>query len=1016
MQPFAHLHIHSNYSFCRGANTQEEICARLKAQGHRFFAFTEIDGLHGLVWAQQVAKKHGLRCIIGAELLDKDIGRLVLLVKNTSGYQNLCRLISQKRALDLAGACENERRRFMLQTVPQFRAGLVLLCDNPALLQNLLQHSRTDLYVLCIPGPQRQNMLRLARQMVLPPVAGNDVYFVDPGDFSIHKILRAIDCNSALSRIPPDEQASPQAWLKSPQKMVEAFPDCPEALRNTVRIAEACRFELKNNGPIFPQAPAPGELTDIEYLKKLCRKNINWRYKKTSPAIEKRLAKELAVIEEKGFATYFLVSCDIVRHASRTCGRGSAAASLVSYLLGITHVDPIHYDLFFERFLHCGRPDPPDIDIDFAWDERDDILDYIFDKYGERHTAMIANHICFKGRAALREIAKTFGLPDGEIGRISKKLEGYSVHSIARTIDSHPVFKGIELDEPWPQIIKLADRINGFPRNISVHCGGVVITPKPIATYIPVEKAPKGVQVVQVEKDQAEEIGLIKLDILGNRSLAVIRDAVVTVKQNSGVTIDFNEVKPQLDAATQQLIKTGDTIGVFYVESPAMRQLQRKAKTGDFEHLVIHSSLVRPAANAFNREYLRRLHSGKWQPLHPLVEGILQETYGIMCYQEDVSRVAIALAGFSESQADGLRKVFNKKNNAGRIAQFQQEFYSGALKKGVEVQTIEKIWKMILSFSGYSFCKPHSASYAMVSFKSAWLRAHYPAEFMAAVLSNQGGFYSAFAYISEAKRMGIEILSLDINHSRKFYWGLGKTLRIGFMQVKGLSERALKNLLAERQKNGVYGSFDEFMQRTQTAPAMAGILVKAGAFDRIEGLERRPQLLWRIAQKKAAAVRSPETIVQASFFDEDEQSALLRQESRRKTSLPRLRAFDLQTILAQEIETLGFLVSHHPLAFYKHRAAARKVVPAKELAQFIGKTVRTLGWFVTGKLVRTKDEDAMEFISFEDTTAIYETTFFPKVYEKYCHLLSHSRPYILTGKVEEDFGVVMLTVQRVEKL
>ena len=1016
MQNFTHLHIHSNYSFCRGANTQEEICARLKAQGHDTFAFTEIDGLHGLVWAQQAAKKYGLRCIIGAELRDKQIGRLVFLVKNATGFRNLSQLISQKRALDLDTASESERRRFMLQTVQQFRAGLVVLCDNPVLLQSLKQHSRAGLYVLCIPGPQRQSMLRLARQMGLPPAAGNDVYFIEPAEFSLHKILRAIDCNTALSRISPDELASPQAWLKSPREMAEAFPDCPQALENTLRIAAACTFELKNNGPIFPQAPAPGELSDIDYLKKLCRKNIAWRYKKTSPAIEKRLAKELAIIEEKGFASYFLVSRDIVRHATRTCGRGSAAASLVSYLLGITHVDPIRYDLFFERFLHRGRVDPPDIDIDFAWDERDDILDYIFDKYGEAHTAMIANHVCFKGRAALREIAKTYGLPDAEIGRISKKLGGYSVRSIARTIDSHPIFREVELDDPWPEIIKLADRLNGFPRNISVHCGGVVITPEPIAKFIPVERAPKGVQIVQVEKDQAEEIGLIKLDILGNRSLAVIRDAMAAAKQNSGRDIDFNTVKPEFDAATQQLIKTGDTIGVFDVESPAMRQLQRKAKTGDFEHLVIHSSLVRPAANAFNREYLRRLHGGAWEPLHPLVEKILQETYGIMCYQEDVSRVAIALAGFSESQADGLRKVFNKKNNAERIAQYQLDFYAGALKKGVAPETIEKIWHMIMSFSGYSFCKPHSASYAMVSFKSAWLRAHYPAEFMAAVLSNQGGFYSAFAYISEAKRMGIAVLPVDINHSRNHYFGYGKNLRIGFMQIKGLSERTLENVLEEREKNGLFGSFDEFMQRTKTAPAMAGILVKAGAFDQIESLERRPQLLWRIAQKKAAAVRPQRPTVQASLFDEADESALEQQHNRRKTPPPKLRAFDFKTVLQQEIETLGFLVSHHPLTFYKHRAAARNVVAGKDLAQFVGKTVRTLGWYVTGKLVRTKDEQAMEFISFEDTTAIYETTFFPKTYEKYCHLLSHSQPYILTGKVEEDFGAVTLTVGRLEKV
>ncbi|MCB9502383.1 MAG: DNA polymerase III subunit alpha [Deferribacteres bacterium] len=1081
MQSFIHLHIHSNYSFCRGGNTQEEICTRLKDHGHSIFAFTEIDGLHGMVWAQQAARKAGLRCIVGAELRTKNNGRVVLLVKDVQGYRNLSQLISQKRAIDLEGTTansnsspaasglenfdsspkasrhenfnpspkasrrgqhiersagrfrssiqdeeqatglakatpENDYRHFMLHTVQQFRSGLVILSDSHVLLQNLRQHSRDDLYVLCIPGPQRHAMLRLARQMALPPVASNDVYFVDAEDYHTHKILRAIDCNTALSRIPHNELARRDAWLKSPQQMADAFPDCPQALANTVRIAESCQFQPENPGAIFPRVALPEGKSDIQHLRELCEKKIPWRYKQKTPEITKRLEKELAIIGEKGFAAYFLVSRDIVQHATRTCGRGSAAASLVSYLLGITHVDPIGYNLYFERFLHRERMDPPDIDIDFAWDERDDVLDYIFDHYGESHTAMIANHVCFKGRAALREIAKCYGLPDAEIGRISKKLSGYSVHNISKTIETHPVFRGLQLDEPWPEIIQLAERINGFPRNISVHCGGVVITPQPIADYIPVEKAPKGVQIVQVEKDQAEELGLVKLDILGNRSLAVIRDAVAAVKRNTGRDIDFNEVKPELDPATQELIKTGDTIGVFYVESPAMRQLQRKAKTGDFEHLVIHSSLIRPAANAFNREYLRRLHGGDWQPLHPSVEEILKETYGIMCYQEDVSRVAIALAGFTESQGDGLRKVFNKKNNAERVAQYQHDFYTGALDNGVAPETITKIWNMILSFSGYSFCKPHSASYAMVSFKSAWLRAHYPAEFIAAVLTNQGGYYSAFAYISEAKRMGIEIQPLDINHSAKEYTGVGKKLRIGFMQVKGLNENALSALLQERQENGLYGSFDDFMQRTQTLPAMAEILVKAGAFDKLETMERRPQLLWRIAREKAALARPKPQAMQASLFDEIADTGPSLHESRNKPQPPSLLSFDLKTILSQEIETLGFLVSRHPLTFYKHRAEARKVVPAKDLALYVGKRVRTLGWFVTGKLARTKKEEPMEFISFEDTTAIYETTFFPQAYEKYCHLLSHSQPYILTGKVEEDFGAVALTVEGVEKM
>ncbi|RMD92638.1 MAG: DNA polymerase III subunit alpha, partial [Calditrichaeota bacterium] len=592
--PFVHLHLHSNYSLCRGGNTLNEICLALRHQGQSVFALTDVDGVYGLVWAQQAAELAGLRMITGAEIRAGQ-SRAVLLAKNRRGYQNLCVSLSQKHA------CEHADDTWLIRTLRAHRDGLVILSDSPALLQALRQDSEEDLYLLCIPGAHRRRMLRLARQLHLPPVASNDVYFVTPQDYATHQVLRAIDCNTALSRIPPQELASPTAWLRSPREMAAAFPDAPDALENTVRIAEMCTFVPAKTGDIFPAFPTPAGQSELDYLRELCLQGVKWRYgidltrdanEQRAAKIRARLEKELGIIAMKGFASYFLVMWDIVRHASRTCGRGSAAASLVSYLLGITHVDPIRYNLFFERFLHLGREDPPDIDVDFAWDERDDILEYIFKKYGRERTAMIANHVTFKGRAALREVAKVYGVPEPEISRISKRLAGYTIRSIAATIKSHPIFRNIELHDPWPEIIRLADRINGFPRNLSVHCGGVVVTPEPVSHYIPVEKAPKGVMIVQVEKDQAEALGLVKLDILGNRSLAVIRDAVAAVRRNTGIEIDFSRLKPTEDPKTRELIKNGDTIGVFYVESPAMRLLQKKAGTGDFEHLVIHSSII----------------------------------------------------------------------------------------------------------------------------------------------------------------------------------------------------------------------------------------------------------------------------------------------------------------------------------------------------------------------------------------------------------------------------------------
>lgn len=997
--PFVHLHVHSNYSLCRGANTIDEICLALRAQGQTVLALTEIDGLYSLIWAFHKAQRHGLRLITGAETRDRE-HRAVFLVRNREGYENLCQLLSAKH--------EEGERFDLLSGAHRYRSGLVVLSDSPALLRALAHEGREDLYALCIPGPRRRDLLHFARKHAIPPVASNDVYFVAPDDYATHRVLRAIDCNTALSRIPAAELARPDAYLKTPDEMAAAFPDAVDALENTAVIAERCTYLPHRTGFVFPKFPVPGGLTEAAYLRQLCLQGIKWRYGDMTPEIQARLEKELDIIALKGYASYFLVMWDIVRHASRTCGRGSAAASLVSYLLGITHVDPLKYDLFFERFLHVGREDPPDIDVDFAHDERDDILDYIFTKYGNQHAAMVANHVCFQARAALREIAKCYGLPESEINNVSRRLVNYSIHNIAETVKIHPMFQGVELHDPWPEIIRQADRIAGFPRHLSVHCGGVVITPDPIRRHIPVQKATKGVPIVQLEKDQTEEIGLVKIDILGNRSLAVIRDAVAAVQANTGIALDFNRIRPEEDPATQALIKTGDTIGVFYVESPAMRQLQKKAKTGDFERLVVHSSIIRPASNKFIREYLRRLHGGRYEPLHPLLEDLLQETFGILSYQEDISRVTIALADFDVIDADGLRKAFSKKNNAELLARYREKFFNGAAKKGIDQKVITKVWEMILSFSGYSFCKPHSASYALVSYRSAYLRAHYPAEFMAAVISNQGGYYTTFAYVSEARRMGLRVLPVDINHSRREYTGAGREIRAGFMQLKGLSDKAIDRILQVRQEGGPFRSFEAFRQRTQLAPADTAILIRGGAFDALEGQEARPQLLLQVlgrrAQRGQAARRKHAQ--QAQLFDTAET----------REAPPELPPFNREAILQQEAETLGFLLSCHPLALYRDKLRRYRTVPARSLHRYAGRRVKTVGWFVTAKLVSTKHGEPMEFISFEDTTAIYETTFFPKAYRRFCHLLCHTRPYILTGKVEEDFGAVTLTVEQVEVL
>ncbi|MDZ7315613.1 MAG: DNA polymerase III subunit alpha [candidate division KSB1 bacterium] len=1010
--PFTHLHVHSHYSFCRGTATLEDLCRTAKQRGFTHLALTDRNGLYGLGNFLMLCKNYHLQPIIGA-CFETPIERAVLLAKNAEGYSALCMALTQfhRHGIDLA-----------LWFVQHGR-DLVLLTDDLRLLQKLKDaDAEGEYYAELIPHRGAEAVLRFAREKRIPIVATNAVHMLDKEDWEVHRLLRAIDLNTTLTRIPQEELISVEAYLKTAAQMQADFPHCPEAIDNSQRIAQSCTFSLDLTEFIFPEYRGPNGESAEDYLRRRVEEGVLRRYGGFDERIRKRLDYELAVICEKRFAPYFLVVADIVAHAPRTCGRGSAAASLVSYCLGITHVDPLKYDLFFDRFLNPGRIDPPDIDVDFPWDERDDILDYIFRRFGHENVAMIANHVCFAPRSAVREIAKVYGLPENEIRTVTSRLAGlWQPSDIWQTTQTHPLFRSIQLHEPWPTVIRLAERIRDYPRHLSIHCGGVVIVPRGVSRYVPTQPAhkvlkltgavsglpreePHRLHVIQWEKDQAEEMKLVKMDILGNRSLAVIRDALAAVEENTGTRIDYAQWDPLEDPKVQQALAQGDTIGVFYIESPAMRLLQKKTGVGDFEHIVIHSSIIRPAANRFINEYIRRLKGGAYTPLHPLLEELLRETYGIMVYQEDVSRVAMTLAGFSAAEADELRKILSKKHKQRSLQDFRAKFYAGAQARGVDAKTCDQIWEMILSFSGYSFCKAHSASYAQVSFKSAYLRVYYPAEFMAAVISNQGGYYSTFAYISEARRMGLKILPPDINLSDYAYRGRDREIRVGLMQLKGITRETIERLLRERRKNGAFRSLYDFMMRVQPPPNDAAVLIKAGCFDAVEKTYTRPQLLWKskaIAAEQGTGAAEPTL----SLFGEAD-----------VTAVPNIAEYDEETLLDQEIETLGFLLSRHPLERYRRLLCNLSYIPAKDLAKHVGKTVTTVGWFVTGKTTATSQEELMEFVSFEDTTALYETVFFPKTYSRFIHLLSYDRPFLLHGQVQSEFGAVTLHVNSVEPL
>ncbi len=964
----------SRYSLLRATASVTGLCRRARRLGYPALGLTDTNNLHGLWPFLAACRREGLVPIIGAELAC-DRGRAFCLVRDPAGYRNLCRLLTARHTGEFS-LCRLDGDRCR---------GLILLLDDPRLLARL--HGQGVQVAAALVGRpcRRASELRtLAGRLGVMAVALPDVFFADPADHRLHRLQRAMATGTTLSRLPAGEAAGPGSFLDAPAAYAKRFAVWPETIANTRRIAEMCTFRGPEFGTVLPPYRNLSPARADARLRRAALAGARNRYGVPLPLpVTRRLDHELAIIAERGFSSYFLVVRDIVAPVSRTCGRGSAAASLVAYCLGITNVCPLRHNLYFERFLNPGRSDPPDIDVDFAWDERDRVLAGVLEHYGG-HAAMVCTLVRLQPRMAIRETARVFGLPESEIRRVTGRAGGLRLHGAG----PDPRWCGPDPGGPWPEILRLAAAITGMPRHVSVHSGGVVITPAPVADLVPVQRSARGVPLIQWDKDGAEAAGLVKIDLLGNRSLGVIRDTLQQVRR-SGIRFDGNNWSPEEDAATRRTVAAGATMGCFYIESPAMRLLQKKAGRGDFEHLVIHSSIIRPAANDLIREYLRRLHGGAWQPLHPLLAEVLAETLGIMVYQEDVARVAVRF-GFSHDEADRLRKIMARKTRQETLADYRQRFSDLARARGVDRETVEKIWEMMRSFEGYSFCKAHSASYAMVSFQAAWLKTHFPAEFMAAVLSNRGGYYSTFAYVSEARRLGLAILPPDVNRAEVHWQGRGKRLRVGLMAVRHLEAATMARIVGQRRRSP-FVSVRDFLDRVRPRAREARSLIHAGGLDSLagKGRARRAALLWQLLcwhrSGRIGAGASP--------------------------APPALPPDDPAELLRNEYRSLGFLCRRHPITLVDRRRLPRATLRADELAAQVGRRVRFLGWPVCGKVVATARGEAMEFFTFEDETGQVECTFFPRVHRRCRHLLHGGRPLLLVGTVEEEFGAFTLTVQ-----
>jgi len=988
----------SHYSMMWGTASPEELVKTAKRCGYNQLALTDTDNLYGLWPFLHACKREGITPIVGCELTDPTtFERAICLVENETGYSNLCRLITERHCNDAFS---------LKDSLPNLSSGLQVLTQSEPLLRHLRESDVSISAALPrMPTGIGLSLRLLAKELGISSVATPGSFFTKPEDYNVHRLQRAIALNTSLSRLTPKDVAPDNAWLAPSMDYIRRFDVWPDAIRQSYKLAERLEFTGPEFGLVLPSWNKQTEAESSLELRTVAYEGARTRYgSNISDAVIHRLDYELTAIRDKGFSAYFLIVQDIVKHSPRICGRGSGAASIVAYCMGITNVCPLKYNLYFERFLNPGRKDAPDIDVDFAWDERDAVQLAVLEKY-KGHAAMVCNHVMIQPRSAIREVAKVYGLTDREIGQVSKRLpwfwnmmDGEDEDALLTRLKSLPQLKELDFPEPWPDIIRLAQRLIGTPRNLSVHSGGVVITPRPITDYVPIEIAPKGVPIVQWEKDGTEDSGLLKIDLLGNRSLGVIRDAIQTVK-DSGQEFDETRWEPEDDRTTQSRVSNGETMGCFYIESPATRLLEKKSGVGDYEHMVIHTSIIRPAANKWINEYLARLKGEPWQAIHPLLEGVLDETYGIMVYQEHVSLAAVALAGFSHADADGLRKVMSRKDKARKLMDYFNRFANGARQNGVTDEQIEQVWDMILSFDGYSFCKPHSASYIRVSFQAAYLKSHYPAAFMAAVISNQGGFYSTFAYVSEARRMGVDIQPPDVNQSNSRWTASNNAIRVGLMSIKHLSTDTQSRIVTERQSSP-YQNLKDFLNRVRPDEEEVRSMIHAGAFDGLHTETPRSALLWDVAVWKK---RQGKPRKQVDLFSKREP------ESKPPTFPPENKTERLR----REFTALGFLCDSHPMELFNKSLNKQGIIKAKELNLYAGKRVKMGGLLLTGKVVSTYKGDPMEFITFEDETGIIETTFFPRVYRKFCAILSRNYPYILMGKVDEQFGACTLTVDAV---
>jgi len=1054
MGEFVHLHLHTQYSLLDGSITIPKLFERASKLGFQALAITDHGNMFGAVPFYKRAKEVGIHPIIGCEIyiapgsrLEKTSHKgltdasyhLILLVKDEVGYRNLVKLVS---AAHLEGFYY--KPRIDKEILQEYSQGLIALsaCLKGEIPHRILQGNvegareaaREYLEIMGednfyleiqhngIPEQEEVNreLIAISREISIPLVATNDCHYLDPQDAHAHDVLLCIQTGKLVQDQDRLKMSTDQLYLRSPQEMRNLFSHLEEAIDNTWEIANRCQFEFQFHQLHLPVYRVPRGYDLDSYLEHLAWQGLERRKEKGELHPQKewgeyqeRLKEELAIIKDMGFSGYFLIVWDFVRFAREKGipvgpGRGSAAGSLVSYALGITNIDPLPYNLLFERFLNPERVSMPDIDIDFCMDRRDEVTEYVRQKYGKDNVAKIITFGTLSARAVVRDVGRAMGVPYKDVDRIAKLIpSGPGINmTVAKAIEEVPQLREIMEENPQVrELLEISQKLEGLSRHASTHAAGVVITPEPLTEYVPLYRGTDNEVVTQYAKDELEELGLLKMDLLGLKTLTVIRMALDLVERFRGEKLDIEHL-PLDDPETYRLLEEGRTLGVFQLESPGMRELIKKLKPSRFEDLIALVALYRPGplGSGMVEDFINRKHGRvKWKPPLPQLEDILAETYGVILYQEQVMQIASRLAGFTMGQADLLRRAMGKKKMDVMLKQ-KEAFVRGAMERGVSKRDAEHIFDLMENFAKYGFNKSHSAAYALIAYQTAYLKAHYPVEFMAALISgDMGNTDKIYKYIQECKEMNIRVLPPDVNESVITFSVKGSSIRFGLAAIKNVGESAVEAILEAREKGGAFKSLYDFCCRVDLRRVNRKTiesLIKAGAMDSL-GRDRNTLLEALDHAMEAGQKLAKRAKLQRTLFELDQENSLGEvEEVYLETPPPSSRE-----LLAMEKEALGFYVTGHPLDLYQKDLG--KVVPgtiqeALERASEGDEVI--LGGMVASfrEIATKKDGKRMAFVQLEDREGRTEVVVFPDLYSQVGMLLLLDEPIVVKGKVTTD--------------